>query len=643
MAQLGDAKPQKFRLLARLAAFIGLAVLMALVFQTLPGHRFVNWDDPHIFPEFLSGRWLTRQSLAWAMAMDGGDWQPVARLLILVQAASTGISAKATHTASLLCHGINALLLFLVVEKILLLKTPSTERSELRTLAACFLAVCVVMLHPLRVEPVSWASSQSTLWCTTLVLLALLSFLGLIRHPQSKGYASVTVFLFLTALFVKPISVVADFWFFVLAWYARPQKVEGRENYPPALPTKKLVLLRETSDRPSVIATVRSYFLVWTVCLICALAAILIIMLTVYMRQKYQDLSQVKVFSLVDVMPRAGYAFGYYIQKTLLPTGLSPFVGLPIDFAVRFRTTMVGLAVFLALLFWGRRRQGVILSLGAFVIGLAPALGILKVGRFVAADRYTYVASMALAPLLAEFFLRCTDRPNGFRKWITWGIWLLAIAALGTFSAHESKAWQDSRSLWQHALDRGGDTFADVHSNFGGALESEGKYPEALAAYGQAIVLDPLFPDAHIGRAVVLYRLGRLDEAIREAEIAVKYGGDYAVAWQNLAAFLVAGKRYAEARPVVEKALNIAPDSSALHYLSGQLYAEAGNYTQALHFFEQATALQHDWVDPQIAQGAMLVLLGQKAAGRALLEKIVAAYPESQAARATLEALLQAK
>lgn len=620
MAQLWEAKPPLVGLVARLAAFIGLGALLMLVFQGLAGHMFVNWDDPYIFPEFLSGRWLTRKSLDWAIAMDGGDWQPVARLLIVAQAAFLGVSAKATHLASLLCHGINAFLLFFVVEKILLLKIPSSDQSDLRTIAACFLAVCVVMLHPLRVETVSWASSQSTLWCTTLVLLSLLCFLGLIRHPHGKGYALATLFFLLTALFIKPISIVAAFWFFGLAWYARSPNGGVRETASSAVST-----------------------LVWVVSMICAVASALIVLLTVYTRQKYQDIPNVKLFSLVDVLPRAGYAFGYYVQKTLVPTGLSPFVGWPIDSLVRIRTTIFGLASFLALIFWGRRRDGVILSLGAFAIGLAPALGILKVGRFVAADRYTYVASMALAPLLAGFFLQLTNRANRSMTLVFAGIWAAVIAALGFGSYLETKAWHDSTSLWQHALDHGGGIFADVHSNLGGALESEGKYPQALAAYDQAIALDPLFPDAHIGRAVVLSRLGRLEEATKEAEIAVKYGGDYIVAWQNLGAFLVAGKRYAEARPVVEKALSLAPDSSAMLYLSGQLHADMGDYTRALDFFARSAALKPNWVDPQIAQGAMLVLVGQKSAGRALLEKIVEAHPESKAAKGTLEALLKAK
>jgi tetratricopeptide (TPR) repeat protein len=643
MAQLWEAKPKMASLLAKLAAFIGLGALVGLVFRGLPGHLFVNWDDPQIFPEFLSGRWLTRQSLGWAMAMDGGDWQPLARLLIVAQADFIGVSAKAVHSASLLCHGINALLLFLAVEKILLLKMPRSEQSDLRSIAACFFAVCVVMLHPLRVETVSWASSQSTLWCTTLVLSALLSFLGLIRYPQKWGYALATVFFLLTALFIKPISIVAAFWFFGLAWYARSPKGGVHEIHSKALPDKGVAPLRAPLDRPSTFPTLWSHSLVSIVCMICAVASALIILLTVYTRQKYQDLPNIKVFSLVDVLPRAGYAFGYYLQKTLLPTGLSPFVGWPIDSLVRIRTTIFGLGSFLALIFWGRRRHGVILSLAAFAIGLAPALGILKLGRFVAADRYTYVASMALAPLLAGFFLQLTDRAKRARTLAFAGIWIVVIGALGFGSYQETKAWQDSTSLWQHALDHGGGIFADVHSNLGGALESEGKYSQALAAYDQAIALDPLFPDAHIGRAVVLYRLGRLDEATKEAEMAVKYGGDYIVAWQNLAAFLVAGKRYAEARPVVEKALSLAPDSSAMLYLSGQLHAERGDYTRALDFFAKSVALKPDWVDPQIARGAMLVLVGQKSAGRALLEKIVEAHPESKAAKGTLEALLKAK
>jgi Flp pilus assembly protein TadD len=61
--------------------------------------------------------------------------------------------------------------------------------------------------------------------------------------------------------------------------------------------------------------------------------------------------------------------------------------------------------------------------------------------------------------------------------------------------------------------------------NLGDAWAAAGRFPDALAAYQDALARDPLAVEAHAKRGTVLERLGRLAEARMEYETYVDRGG----------------------------------------------------------------------------------------------------------------------
>jgi tetratricopeptide (TPR) repeat protein len=61
---------------------------------------------------------------------------------------------------------------------------------------------------------------------------------------------------------------------------------------------------------------------------------------------------------------------------------------------------------------------------------------------------------------------------------------------------------------------------AEELNNKGQRLEIEGKLDEALAAFGEAIVLAPSYANAYLNRAEVLEKLGRVAEAQGDRQTA---------------------------------------------------------------------------------------------------------------------------
>jgi tetratricopeptide (TPR) repeat protein len=617
------------------------------VFGRVTSHGYVNWDDYGIFPESLPNHGLTTEGLRWAFSSSGGEWQPLAHLIHMIQAEIWGDTAQGVHLTSLVIHMLNAILLWVVVLKLLQICFVNLGGRRSHTAVdpiSVTLAVALVMLHPLRAEPVAWAAGQATLWCGTFALLSVVSLLNLIetRSPKRWFFAASTTGSILAGFLVKPVMAPAVIWLSLLLIWSRLRTREAPvsrrrdlTSQSEDLDAAKRFMGIARGDRPQ-----RMGFLVYATVGLAWAIAVGTVGISLIMRHRFQDVASVHLLEWGTLVPRAGYALGLYMQKTLLPLSLSPFYGMPTEASVWMLYLAASVLVLIFLFCLLRRNIEAIFLILAVFAGLAPALGWIKLGRFVAADRYTYMGSLALAPLLAGIFMSLRAKQTLLVGRIVLVSALLTIMGFSALSYDQVRIWHDSKTLWSHALNHGGDVFADVHSNLGGALESSGAYQEALGSYEKAIALDPLYPDAHLGRGVTLYRLGRVDEAITEAEVATKIGGDYALAWQNLAAFYFNQRNMPQARRTLEKAISLAPSSPQLLYLSGQLKADAGQFVSAMTDFALASKLKPDWPEPLIALGALYAILGKKAEALELLERVIRDHPTSTAARTTLNQVI---
>ena len=151
----------------------GLLVLTFLAFLPVLGNDFVNWDDPTVI--------LHNQQLAsphvvgWAFTTTlVGHYQPLAWLAWSALKTSFGLSAKAFHGVSLLCHLVNAVLVYLVA-----LRLTSLAGLDLRSRRiAAITASAMFAIHPVRVEAVAWASALPYVLSLSALLLAFLAYLN---------------------------------------------------------------------------------------------------------------------------------------------------------------------------------------------------------------------------------------------------------------------------------------------------------------------------------------------------------------------------------------------------------------------------------------------------------------------------------
>src|SRR6185295_17591947 len=143
------------------------------------------------------------------------------------------------------------------------------------------------------------------------------------------------------------------------------------------------------------------------------------------------------------------WALGFYLWKTLVPLGLSPLYQLPVGWTLiradvlLAAVAVVGLAAGLVAL--RRRWPAGLAAFVAYVVLLLPVLGIAQAGPHIAADRYTYLATMSWAALAGGVvFAVLTRMPRDVGRVAIMGGAVVVAVGLGVLTVRQGPIWHDS-------------------------------------------------------------------------------------------------------------------------------------------------------------------------------------------------------
>jgi len=177
----------------------------------------------------------------------------------------------------------------------------------------------------------------------------------------------------------------------------------------------------------------------------------------------------------------ASFGAAFYLEKTVLPVGLSPLYAFVTSVSW---VLLGGLVVAAALLASMRRRwPGVVAAAVVYVVLLLPTLGFFATGPQAVADRYSYLPSLGWALVL-----------GGLVAWPWAGTRLAqpvaagALAVLLLLTMEQVRIWRDSISLWSRAVAlEPGNRFARI--NLGGAYAAAGRTQDAIEQYREVLSL----------------------------------------------------------------------------------------------------------------------------------------------------------
>jgi tetratricopeptide (TPR) repeat protein len=162
-----------------------------------------------------------------------------------------------------------------------------------------------------------------------------------------------------------------------------------------------------------------------------------------------------------------------------------------------------------------------------------------------------------------------------------------------------------------------------IYERQGWAFYQSGKYEKAVETFKQ-MVSKEANADNLIGLSYSYYGLGKYDDAIAAAQIALKVKSDHPYAHFALGQGFMAKSNWPEGIDSLKKAVELAPENAMLHWNLGIAYSLSGKYEEAINSLEKAVSLAPTNLNPLLGLMVTYVRAGRwdeaaKAADQAMV------------------------
>jgi Tfp pilus assembly protein PilF len=510
----------------RLALVISLFLTLTIVavFWQLTGHDFVTIDD-NVYvtdnPYVNSG--LSAKSIRWAFTTVQAEfWHPLTWLSLMADSQIFGGNPGGYHLTNLLLHIINTLLLFFFLSN-------ATGKLWQSGFVASLFA-----LHPLHVESVAWIAQRKDVLSTLFWLLTLWCYTRFVEQPSRSRYGWALGF-FILGLMSKPMLITLPFTLLLLDYWPL-----GRFQYKDSLRAFMHAVWPYIREKLPFFG-------------IAAAASIV-----TYMAQKLGGgVDSSNPYLLADRLANALISYGVYILKMIWPQNLAffyPFPGKLPMWQIGIAAIPLGV-ITIASIKSIKRHPYFIVGWLWYLGTLVPVIGLVKIGDFAMADRYTYV------PLIGLFIILAWSLPELLRKWHYKAVALsivaiLVVSGLAAVTWIQTRYWSNSMTLYTHALQVTKNNFF-AHYAIGNILAGKGKMNEASSHFAAAVKIRP-------DKATLQNELGRT---------------------------LASQGRFDEAIPHLIQALKIKPNKAEAHYNAGLALAAQGQIKKSIYHFTAALQL----------------------------------------------------
>jgi tetratricopeptide (TPR) repeat protein len=179
-----------------------------------------------------------------------------------------------------------------------------------------------------------------------------------------------------------------------------------------------------------------------------------------------------------------------------------------------------------------------------------------------------------------------------------------------------------------------------VHIRRGAELEKAGKLEEAIREHELALAIDPGNVQVHVNLLSLYGRAGDTAKAKEQFEQAIRLSPGRSDAWYNYGVLLFRGQNDADAEQAFRRAIEINPDYAEAHNNLGAIYQQRGRLDDAAKEFGQAIASQPDY--PMARFQLARILVNQQKYGEAIQQLQRAIEPEDDQTPVYLYALAAA-
>jgi tetratricopeptide (TPR) repeat protein/S1-C subfamily serine protease len=132
--------------------------------------------------------------------------------------------------------------------------------------------------------------------------------------------------------------------------------------------------------------------------------------------------------------------------------------------------------------------------------------------------------------------------------------------------------------------------------NYGNQLWRGLQFDKAIAAFEQAIQLNPNSHYAHYGKGLALVEQQKYQQARDAFKQATKFAVNFSPAWHMLGNTLKWLKQYPQALNTYDQAIKISPEDFVLYVQRGEAFRKLKRYSDAISSYNQAIKIKpHPW------------------------------------------------
>lgn len=543
---------------------VALAMLTVVTFVPTLWCDFVNLDDN----ELIYNNEITRAGLTpagiWHVisTMEFGYPIPVTQLSLMADATVFGVERPwGFHLTNLLLHTANVVLLFVMLHRL----TGSTWRSA--AVAALW------SVHPLRVESVAWVTERKDLLAGFFGLLTVLAYSNYVRQPSTRRHFTM-LGLFALSLLSKPMLAVLPALLLLLdIWPLRRAPMNGSP----------------TDDAASTTFAVRTWRqLIVEKLPLAALTAGLILLGKIgsdaFVAARY-----------IPLMDRVNNALVSYVRYLYHHVWFDELCGYyPMRWDGWPLWAVAGSAVFLAtvmvlVLLQARTRPWLAAGWLWFVLVMIPSSGIMPLGEYAMADRYTYPASIGLLVMIVWSIPLQIERLR--RLGYVVGAVILCVCAIG--SMRQIRHWRDGEALFARAVEVTDNNIFALN-NIANHQAREGRFEEAIANLRKALRADPTANTVRHNLSRTLMSCGRPAEALAELDVLLSAYPTNSILNVDRGAALQALGRKTEAESAFGRAVESDASAAAPRIRLAQMLVERGDLSTAATHLQKAAEAEPD-------------------------------------------------
>lgn len=600
-----------------LLSFVTLAVFWPVFKADL-----LAFDDPiYVNAHVVQG--LSWKNIVWAFTnVDAGFWHPLTWLSLMLDADLSGTSPGGYHATSLMLHIANAVLVFLLFQRLTDSLWPSAW------VAALF------ALHPLHVETVAWVADRKDLLATLFFLLTLLAYAqyaGLREHggsapleqgtgPKERGFTAawkrkpalwylLALFLFVLGIMSKTLVVTVPGVLLLLDWWPLNRLSLGcrgrrEESCPPE---------QSTQGTPDVVPYSEiSWPQIWRKAWRLVLEKVPFIALAVaasalslFAEKKAGAVTAATARTIPLRIENGILAYASYLRKMIWPSDLAPYYPYPTAFPIwkvlMAAAVLLGITIFVLKQI---RRPYLVMGWLWYLGILVPMIGVIQVGDHSMADRYTYVSLLGIFVAIVWWVAEVSAGQPLLRGLATVG-GVACLAACAVLSWNQAGYWRHTRTLFEHVVAVTRDN-AIAQNDLGVCLLEAGELVPAEQHLREAVRINPNYGSALVNLGNCLGKQERVDEAVDMLKQAVKTAPG-PQAHYNLGYWLIQGGNKKEAEVHFREAVRVAPGYVNAWFNLGLLSLEHHETEQAEEAFRTVLNLQPDFAPAQLRLGGVLV------------------------------------